>query len=160
MDRDHILPAFHFRILFKGLNKTGDDDSGFQSISGLRISTVIPVAFDLAGEAIKETTLFNPVVLRRAISSTQRSPLREWVLRCLNHSSKEPLPEVLIEILNEEHEPGLIIRLTDVTAAGWQLSELDALNSKLLMEEISLHYTSIDVKNYGEIEGGDVKRSE
>jgi len=62
--------------------------------------------------------------------------------------------------LNEEHEPGLAIRLMNVTAAGWQLSELDALNSKLLMEEISLHYTSIDVKNYGEIEGGDVKRSE
>jgi hypothetical protein len=98
MDRDHTMPAFHFRILFKGLNNTGDDDSGFQSISGLKISTIIPVAFEL-GDAIKETTLFNPVVLRRAIRSTQRSPLREWVLRCLNHSSKEPLPEVLIEIL-------------------------------------------------------------
>jgi len=146
MDRDHTMPAFHFRILFKGLNNTGDDDSGFQSISGLKISTIIPVAFEL-GDAIKETTLFNPVVLRRAIRSTQRSPLREWVLRCLNHSSKEPLPEVLIEILNEEHEPGLAIRLIDVTAAGWQLSELDALSSKLLMEEISLHYTSIEVKN-------------
>ena len=146
MDRDHIMPAFHFRILFKGVN-TGDDDSGFQSISGLKISTITPAAFEQAGEVIKETTLFNPVVLRRAIRSTQRSPLREWVLRCLNHSSKEPLPEIIIEILNEEHEPGLTIRLINVTAAGWQLSELDALNSKLLTEEISLHYTSIEVKN-------------
>ncbi len=146
MDRDRIMPAFHFRILFKGLNNAGDDESGFQTISGLKISTVTPAAFETAGQAIKETTLFNPVVLRRAIRSTQRSPLREWVLRCLNHLSKEPLPEILIEILNEEHEPGLAIRLIDVTAAGWQLSELDALNSKVLMEEISLQYTSIDVK--------------
>jgi phage tail-like protein len=141
------MPAFHFRVIFRGLDNTGDDDSGFQSISGLKISTIIPAAFELGGEAIKETTLFNPVVLKRAVRSSQRSPLREWVLRCLNHSSKEPLPEILIEILNEEHEPGLTIRLIDVTAASWQLSELDALNSNLLMEEIGLHYTSIDVKN-------------
>jgi phage tail-like protein len=160
MDRDHIMPAFHFRILFKGLNNTGGDDSGFQSISGLKISTITRAAIELAGETTKETTLFNPVVLKRAVRSTQRSPLREWVLRCLNHSSKEPLPEILIEVLNEEHEPGLAIRLIDVTAAGWQLSELDALNSQLLTEEISLHYSSIDIKNYGQIEMGDVKRSE
>jgi phage tail-like protein len=147
MDTDPIIPAFHFRVLFKGLNKTGDGDSGFQSVSGLKISTIFPAASALEGEALKERTVFNPVVLRRAIKSTRRSLLRDWVLRSLNHSSKEPLPEVLIEVLNEEHQPALAIRLTNVTAAGWQLSDLDALNSNALMEEISLQYTSIDVKN-------------
>lgn len=146
MERDHLIPAFHFRILFKGLNNTGEEDSGFQSISGLKISTIDPLASELVGKASKET-VFNPVVLRRAVRSNHRSLLREWVLRCLNHASKEPLPEVFIEILNEEHEPALAIRLTNVTAASWQLSELDALNSELLMEEISLQYTSIEVKN-------------
>jgi phage tail-like protein len=147
MERDHLIPTFHFRVLFKGLNNTGDDDSGFQSVSGLKISTIFSAASRLEGEALKETTVFNPVVLKRAIKSARRSPLREWILRSLNHSSKEPLREVLIEVLNEEHQPALAIRLTDVTAAGWQLSELDALNSQLLVEEISLQYTSIEVKN-------------
>jgi phage tail-like protein len=146
-DRDHIIPAFHFRVLFKGLDIDGDDDSGFQSISGLKISTTIPARSETSEEVIKETTLFNPVVLRRAIRSTHRSPLREWVLRCLNHSSRETLPEMIIEILNEEHEPHFAIRCTHVTAWGWELSELNASNSELLMEEISLQYKSIDMKN-------------
>ena len=147
MDREQIISSFHFRVRFKGLNITGDDDSGFQSVSGLKISAIVPPASGLEDGAVKETTVFNPVVLKRAIKSSGRSQLREWVLRSLNHSSKEPLPEVLIEVLNEEHHPDLAIQLTNVTAAGWQLSELDALNSSALMEEISLRYTSIEVKN-------------
>jgi phage tail-like protein len=147
MDRDHIIPAFHFRVRFKGLNITGDDDSGFQSIGGLKISSIIPTSEAPAGDVIKETISFNPVVLRRAVRSNQRSPLREWVLRCVNHSSKESLQEMIIEILNEEHEPSFVIRLTHVTAAGWELSELNASNSELLMEEISLLYKSIEVRN-------------
>jgi hypothetical protein len=55
------------------------------------------------------------------------------------------LPEVLIEVLDEEHKPGLIVRLTKVTAAGWELGELNAGRSELLMEEITLHYKSIEL---------------
>lgn len=146
MERYQPIPSFHFRVLFKGLNIT-DDDSGFQSISGLKISTTIPVAVLSTGQIAKETILFNPVVLRRAIKSNQRSALRDWVLRSLNRLSKEALPEMIIEILSEEHEPSLTIRCTQVTAAGWELSELNASNSELLMEEISLQYKSIEVKN-------------
>jgi phage tail-like protein len=143
MNENHSLPAFHFRILFKGLDDLSEADSRFQSVSGLKVAAAIPENVD--GAINKSASFLSPLVLKRAVENTSNSQLRRWVLDCLNKSSREPLPEVLIEVLDEEHKPGFIVRLTKVTAAGWELGELNALKSELLMEEITLQYQSIEV---------------
>jgi phage tail-like protein len=146
MKDNHPLPAFHFRVVFKGLKGAGDTDSRFQSISGLKALAVMAdtVSSDLH-ESKKNNTIFNPLVLRRAVSTANNSALSKWLLKSLNKSSSDPLPEVLIEVLNETHKVTLVFRLTHVTAAGWELGELNAQKSELLMEEITLHYTSIEL---------------
>ena len=144
MNEDHKLSAFHFKVLFKGLD-TNEADSGFQSVSGLK-ATIISQEYGVSRDQDKNpVTLFSPLVLRRAITKNNNSALRQWILRCLNASSPEPLPEVLIEVLNDEHTPEMIIRLTNVTAAAWELGELHAEKNELLMEEITLHYQSVEM---------------
>ena len=142
MSENYLLAAFHFRVLFKGLEAAGETDSRFQSVSGIKATTENPVT---AGDENKSTTRFNPIVLRRAVERSNKSALRQWVLQNLNKSLHNEIPEVLIEVLNEEHKPEIIVRLKKVTAAGWQLGELNAANSELLMEEISLNYQSIEM---------------
>lgn len=143
MNEDHKLSAFHFKVLFKGLD-TNEADSGFQSVSGLK-AAIIRQEDSVRDQNKNPVTLFNPLVLRRAITGNNNSPLRQWILRCLNASSPEPLPEVLIEVLNDKHSPEMIIRLTNVTAAAWELGELHAQKNELLMEEITLHYQSVEM---------------
>jgi phage tail-like protein len=138
MKENHLLTAFHFRVLFRGLESKGETDFRFQSVAGIKAINLNPVV-----EKRSIATQFGPVILTRAIEGSVDSPLRQWILENLNKSSPGELPEVLIEVLNEEHKPEIIIRLKKVTVAGWQLGELHAEKSELLMEEITLHYQSI-----------------
>lgn len=150
MNENHPLTAFHFRVLFKGLESSGETDSRFQSVSGLKVTTEIPgnteaPGFNPGNEKKSTATRYNPVILRRAVERSANSPLRQWVLKNLNKSSQQELPEILIEVLNEEHKPAIIVRLKKITAGGWQLGELNAAASELLTEEITLYYKSIEV---------------
>ena len=138
MSDNYLMTAFHFRVLFKGLKVKEKTDSRFQSVSGIKAIHSIP-----GDEKRSAATQFGPVVLTRAVEHSKDSALRQWILQNLNKSSPDILPEVRIEVLNEEHKPGMIIRLKNVTVAGWQLGELNAHKSELLMEEITLHYQSI-----------------
>jgi phage tail-like protein len=138
MNEHDLLAAFHFRVLFRGLEAEGETDFRFQSVAGIKAIASTP-----GDEKNSANTQFGPVILRRAVERSTDSPLRQWILQNLNRSSQHELPEVLIEVLDEEHRPGIIISLKNVTAAGWQLVELNADKSELLMEEISLHYKSI-----------------
>jgi phage tail-like protein len=146
MSENYLLAAFHFRVLFKGLETAVETDSRFQSVTGLKATIETPGNPVATADEKKSTvTRFNPVVLRRAVERSNNSVLRRWVLENLNRSSHNEIPEVLIEVLNEEHKPEIIVRLKKVTAAGWQLGELNAANSELLMEEITLNYRSIEM---------------
>lgn len=141
MNEDHLMTAFHFRVLFKGLGSKEETDFRFQSVTGIKAIHPNP-----GDEKRSATTQFGPVVLTRGVEQTTDSALRQWILQNLNKSSTDILPEVLIEVLNEEHKPGIIIRLKNATVAGWQLGELNAAKSELLMEEISLNYQSITME--------------
>jgi phage tail-like protein len=140
MSENHLMTAFHFRVLFRGLKLKEENDFRFQSVTGIKAFHLIP-----DDEKRSAATQFGPVVLTRAVEPSTNSALRQWILQNLNKSS-DILPEVLIEVLDEEHKPGMIIRLKNVTVAGWQLGELNAEKSDLLMEEISLHYQSIGME--------------
>lgn len=143
MSDQRFLPAFHFKVQCNGLKGNAAADADFESVTGLKLSVVNTDS--AVTDDKKLPVLFNPVVLKRAINQKFTSPLRQWVLKSLNGSKTTPLPEVLIQVLNEEHQPAITFRLVTVTAAGWQLGELNAQQSELLMEEITLQYRSIEV---------------
>lgn len=140
MPDNRFLPAFHFTVQCSGLKGNADADTGFESVTGLKISAGDTTAADDK----KIPALFNPVVLKRAVSR-QPSPLRQWVLKSLNRGKTTPLPEVLIQVLDETHQPALSFRLLHVTAAGWQLGPLHTQQSELLTEEITLQYRVVEL---------------
>ena len=145
MSDNRFLPAFHFTVQFTGLANNAATDGGFESVTGLGVTAINP-GTAAAGDK-KLAAQFNPIVLKRAISQQQPSTLRQWVLHNLNGQATAPLPEVLIQVLNEVHQPAITFRLTHVTAAGWQLGPLTTQQSELLMEEIVLQYRSIEIVN-------------
>lgn len=147
MSDNRFLPAFHFRIQFNGLKTTTEADTYFQSVNGLKAMVVSTDNAAAVADNKNPPVLFNPIILKRAISQKNKSLLRQWVLKSLNGSKYAPLPDMLIQVLNEEHQPAITFRLTHVTAAGWQLGELNAQQSELLMEEFTLLYRSIEQLN-------------
>lgn len=145
MPDNRFLPAFHFTVQCSGLKGNTETDTGFESVTGLKITAAGNDGTAPVTEDKKLPALFNPIVLKRAVSRQHKSPLRQWVLKSLNGSKTTPLPEILVQVLDEEHRPAITFRLTQVTAAGWQLGELNAQQNGLLMEEITLHYRSVEL---------------
>lgn len=141
MPDNPLLPAFHFTIQYSGLKGNKSADTAFESVTSLQLTAGNAEGIMAADK--KPGTVFNPVVLKRAVSQ-QPSPLRQWVLQSLNGSKTKPLTEVLIHVLDETHQPVISIRLIEVTPAGWQLGPLHAQQSELLTEEISLQYQAVE----------------
>lgn len=140
-----MIAAFRFRVLFNGLEGVTGMDSMFQSVSGIHGTLQHAAAITVEPVRKENTTIFQPVVLRRAVVPAQHSSLRQWVLTCLNMPSPKPLKSIQVEILNEAQEPILTVRLGNVAVRSWALSDLHADFSNLLMEEIQLEYQSIDL---------------
>ncbi len=142
-ENNFTLPAFHFRVLFKGLEAISEIDSQFQSVTGIKAIRDNNPAAGL--ERTAGATIFNPVVLKRGMVSPKHSVLLQWVIKSLHEPARHFLPEVLIEILNEENKPEIIIRLVKVSVRSWSAGDLHAEKSELLMEELVLDYTSIQL---------------
>jgi phage tail-like protein len=148
MNSDYMVPAFHFRVLFTGLEGLTEADTRFESVSGIQASLQHELV-DTTGNVHQQdtvTAVFQPVILRRAFVVSKNQVLLHWITGCLNKRAYHPLPEVRIEVLNDEHEPALTIVLKDVSLNNWSLGELHAQKSGLLMEEIWLSYKAISIQ--------------
>ena len=88
-----------------------------------------------------------PLVLRRAMAAKQSSGLRQWVIMCLHNGSADskPLPEVQVQVLGNNHQPIINIRLKEVSFKSWVMGALHAGKSDVLIEEIQLDYKFIEV---------------
>jgi len=142
----YMVPAFHFRVLFAGLDDLTEQDSSFESVTGIHGMVADKNTGMPHQDEKNTTTVFQPVVLRRAVMLPGQSALREWALTCLNGNIQDPIREVKIEVLNEEHSPVLVVVLKNVYVKTWALGELHAQKSNLLMEEISLGYHTIEIR--------------
>lgn len=140
-----IIASFHFRVLFTGLKGITDTDTRFESVSGIQGNRVADI--NNAGKAKDTgTAVFQPLILKRAARPPQASALLQWALQCLNTHTFPVLPEVLVQVLNEQHQPQLTVRLKQVTFKAWLLGELDARVSGILTEEFQLDYKAIEVQ--------------
>jgi len=145
MNNDYIIPAFHFRVLFRALKNATGADTSFESVSGIQGALHHETADAGNRNEKNSTVVFQPVVLRRPVVLPHHSGLLQWIINCLNKPVYDPLPEVLVEVLNEEHQPVITISLKEVSVRSWSLGELHAQKSGLLMEEILLDYKAIEI---------------
>lgn len=146
MDRNYQIPSFHFRVSFNGLANATEADTKFQSVSGIKVVLQNVSANNSSGQernVLAKT--FEPVILRRGLADPKNSALLRWLFNYVNDGIYNPIPEVMIEILNEDHSPAMIVKLLKATPKSWSLGELHAERSEVLIEELTLDYQSIQL---------------
>jgi len=134
----------NFRIVFRGLDgqDKGQDDSGFQSVTGLEIQ-VPDQPGNLPANIAASMACPLPLVLTRAAKSYSESPLLRWIFSHFNKKNKQVLPEALIELLDEKQQPYMAWSLRTIRPKSWKLSELHAEKTEILIETIELTYEEL-----------------
>lgn len=165
MPNRQLYPSFHFRVKFMiaagalqklGLNilasPEGNDDIDvhFKSVSGLEMN--------LQTESINEGGLHHhnhkvpvrtetaDIVLKRGY--VKNSTLIEWCKFNFNNPLGIVFPvPVFIELLDTQHLPTVIWNLNNAYPVKWSFGELNAENSGLLIETLTLHCNYFTVNN-------------
>jgi phage tail-like protein len=137
------LPTvLYFRIVFRGLDDPGEDDTHFQSINGLHIF-LDNSAVDQTLQTANATVQYSPLILRRAAKSYHSSALNRWLFSWFNKREEKPLPEAVIELLDETHQPVMSWIVRNLVPRSWKLDELNAEKNEILMETIELDYKQL-----------------
>ncbi|NIG53828.1 phage tail protein [Chitinophaga sp. Cy-1792] len=139
--------GFHFKVEFTGLTKN-DNDTRFQAVSGLSVEYETEAVKE-GGENRFEHTLpvrtkYPDLTLKRGMV-LPGSPLFDWCMKAFQERSFAP-SDVIITLLNEEHDP---IRTWNVVKAWpkkWAVTELNAESSAIVIESLDLRYQYFTVK--------------
>lgn len=127
---------FHFEVQFH--HKDFHNDSRFQSVQGLH------------AQLIKEEGQKNPhavfgnLVLKRAFEPD--SKLMAWCMNAINNLVFQEV-NMTIRLLDSKHEPLAAWQVVKVIPVGWEVAELDAQDSKILIETLTLKYHYFQVVN-------------
>jgi phage tail-like protein len=158
--------SFYFRVDFLNLGNTDarirgrtvlepdqdlekDRDIRFQSISGLNV--------DIETETIKEggenrfehklpvRTKFSDLVLKRGIIKAKDSAVMDWCMQAFSNADIRPV-DLLISLLNENHEPLMQWDVIHAWPKKWSVSDLNAEQSAFAIETLELYYNYFIVK--------------
>ena len=133
--------GFHFKVEFTGLDKN-DNDTRFQAVTGLGVEYETETVKE-GGENRFEHTLpvrtkYTDLTLKRGMLLPD-SKVFEWCMKAFQ-DREFTLSDIIITLLNEEHEP---IRTWNVVGAWpkkWSVTELNAENSAVVVESLDLRY--------------------
>ncbi|MCG9910677.1 MAG: phage tail protein [Flavobacteriales bacterium] len=141
--------GFHFRVNISGL----DDDSKFQSISGLSTELEIEVRKE-GGENQFEHILpvrskYTPLVLKRGLMVS--SKLLEWCsqtftalgtkIDATNRGNQLFTPrDLTIHLLNEKHEPLMSWNVIQALPKKWSITDFNAEQSNIVIETLEFQY--------------------
>jgi len=143
MPADYFPANFHFEVSFLGVGGTTGEDIKFQSVSGLdaQISTetikeggenrfehVVPVRANYSG-----------LVLKRGILLPSQSGITQWCKKAFEELKFEP-SDLLVTLLNEQHEPLLKWKIIHAWPKSWKIGELNAEKGEVLIETLELSY--------------------
>jgi phage tail-like protein len=134
----------HFRIIFIGLDTSGQDDSGFQSISGLETTYAGGSRkVDTTGILPESMTVQPTLVLTRAVKHYAESPLTRWLYAHFNEGGNSPIPEAVVELLEEKFKPVMSWTVRTILPKSWKLGELHAEKAGVVLETIELTYKEL-----------------
>lgn len=132
--------GFHFRVEFQGLDKE-DADIRFQSVTGLSV--------DIQTEAVKGggehrfeyvlpvRTKYANLVLKRGL--VVNSKLIDWCRETFENLVVYP-KDVLVHLLNDQHEPLMTWNVVQAWPKKWSVSDLNAEKSEIMIETLELQY--------------------
>ena len=138
--------GFHFRVVFTGIGDK-DIDSRFQSVSGLSMEMQTESIRE-GGENRYEHVLpvrarFTPLVLKRGLVKDS-ALLTQWCDNAFLSLDIRPV-DLIISLLNENHEPLITWNVKHAWPKKWSLSDLNAEQNSLAIEtfELQYHYFSV-----------------
>lgn len=137
------ITAFHFSVSF--LNEAGesDFDVGFQSVGGLDVQIETETIKE-GGENRFEHVLpvrskYSDLVLKKGLTRPDNSKLITWCKDTFEKLIFTP-KNLLITLLNEEHQPLLSWRVAHAWPKSWKMQELNAEKGEILIQTLELNY--------------------
>lgn len=145
--------GFHFRVKFIN-EQTNATDTYFQSVSGLSVQ-IQTETWKEGGENRFEHTLpvrtkFSDLVLKRGLFRPGESDWTDWfkdTIELMSASSDERKQsrftrtrDLLIELLNEKHEPLARWTVAHAWPKNWKINDLNAERGEVLIESLELNY--------------------
>ena len=132
--------GFHFKVEFNGIT-TKDTDFQFQSVAGLSVD-IETEEFSEGGEnrfkhKCPVRTKFPNLVLKRGMVTD--SNLIDWCRDAIESFLFEPV-DLTVKLLNEENEPLVTWNVVHAYPVKWNVSDLSAEESKIVVETIELSY--------------------
>jgi phage tail-like protein len=132
--------SFHFLVSFLDVGDSAKD-IGFQSVSGLNVS-MDTESYREGGEnrfvhQLPVKANYSDLTLKRGI--VLDSELIKWCTDVFESMIIKPT-DMVISLLNEEHEPLLSWNVKHAWPKKWTVSDLNAESSELVIESMELTY--------------------
>jgi phage tail-like protein len=132
--------GFHFKVEF-GISNA-DNDTRFQSVTGLSVEFETET-FKEGGEnrfehVLPVRTKYSDLVLKRGYLAKD-SKVYDWCQKALQQREFEP-SNVLITLLNEQHEPLKAWNVVRAWPRKWSVSDFNAENNAIVVETLELRY--------------------
>ncbi|MCP4117484.1 MAG: phage tail protein [Desulfobacteraceae bacterium] len=133
--------AFHFRVEIV-LNDLPENDTRFKEVSGLTRELGVEQVAE-GGENRFEHRLpsrgkFGNLVLKRGLLTD--SGVIDWVVDALENFIFKPA-NVLVTLLNEEHQPLATWTFTGAWPMKWSVSDLKSTENNVVVETLELAYS-------------------
>ncbi len=137
--------GFHFLVEF-GLTGSAAAEVAFQEVSGLSreltVETIAGGGENRFSHKLPTRASYPNLVLKRGLLLD--SALRAWCDAAMQDLAIEPV-DAWVKVLNAEHQPLQTYALTNVWPVKWSLSDLDAMDGKLLIETLELAYSQFKI---------------
>jgi len=131
--------AFHFRVSFNISSK--QNDVRFQDVSGLSVSLGVEDVKE-GGEnrfahRLPTPAKYGNLVLKRGLLLD--SDVSNWIKSAVIDFDFKPT-SVLVDLLNEEHQPLSSWSFKRVWPVKWQISDLKSTGNEVIIETLELAY--------------------
>ncbi len=138
-------PGFHFKVEFLDIG-AGDDDTLFQSVTGLNVSlqteTIKEGGENRFEHVIPGRTKYTDLVLKRGV--LKDSKVIDWCRDAIEDFKFKPTT-VLVHLLDENHGTLIKWTITHAWPKKWSIAEMNAQQSAVLIETIELNYNFFKV---------------
>ena len=146
---DYPPVNFHFRVQFLGLPSGSDEDIRFQSVSGLNVHMETETLREGGENRFKHVLpthrRYSNLVLKRGLLRPKESRLTDWCKDAFDNFIFNPI-DLVVQLLNENHEPIVLWYVAHVWPKRWILGELNAEKGEVLIETFVLNYNYFELK--------------
>ena len=143
MAQDYPLPKFHFQV------EWGGQTISFSEVSGLDVETeVIEYRHGASPEYLKSKMpglqKFSNVTLKRGVFASDNDYFDWYNTVKLNTIERR---DVIISLLNEQHEPVMVWKIKNAWPAKIQSTDLKADGNEVAIESMELVHEGLSIQN-------------